>query len=51
MKAIYLKEMRSYFHSLAAFIYFALFLALWRNVLYLCSVFQYERAVKDTKKG
>ena len=27
MKAIYLKEMRSYFHSLAAYIYFALFIA------------------------
>ena len=26
MKAIYLKEMRSYFHSLAAYIYFALFI-------------------------
>ena len=26
MKAIYLKEMRSYFHSLAAYIYFALFM-------------------------
>ena len=27
MKAIYLKERRSYFHSLAAYIYFALFIA------------------------
>ena len=27
MKAIYLKEMRSYFHSLADYIYFALFIA------------------------
>lgn len=27
MKAIYLKEMRSYFHSLAAYLYFALFIA------------------------
>ena len=27
LKAIYLKEMRSYFHSLAAYIYFALFIA------------------------
>ena len=52
MKAIYLKEMRSYFHSLAAYIYFALFIAatgVYFSVI--CMSYGYTASEQIEKQG